>query len=87
MGYADAKADGIRIGEKNGAKVYYPRCFFCLSEVETCHYMRRRRIVCSDCQPLKKTLKKYYSDQESRTLFEAIDREAKQKQTADDGLS
>lgn len=87
MGYADAKADGIRVEEKNGAKIYYPRCFFCLCEVETRHYMSKRRTVCAGCQPLKKTLKKYYADQESRTLFEAIDREARQKQTADDGHS
>lgn len=85
MGYADAKADGIRISEKNGAKIYYPRCFFCLSEVETYHYMRKHRTVCPGCQPLKKTLKQYYSDRESRTLFEAIDREAKQK--VDEGLA
>lgn len=78
MGYADAKADGIRIEEKNGAKVYYPRCFFCLCEVETRHYMRNRRTVCSACQPLKKTFKNYYEDRESHTLFDAISREAEQ---------
>ena len=75
MGYADAKADGIRMESVKGRLMYYPRCFFCLAEVPTRQYLRSRRYVCRACQPSKKILKQYYEDRESRNLFDAIHRE------------
>ena len=81
MGYADAKADGIRMENVKGSLMYYPRCFFCLSEGPTRQYLRGRRYVFRACQPSKKILKQYYEDRESRNLFEAIHREREREKT------
>ena len=81
MGYADAKADGIRMESVKGSSMYSPRCFFCLSEVPTRQYLRSRRYVCRACQPSKKILKQYYEDRESRNLFDAIHRERERERT------
>lgn len=75
MGRADAKADGIRMITRRNQTVYYPRCFFCLNEIEVVSYLSKRHYVCSQCKPLKKTFHDYYSDKESKTIFEAISRE------------
>ncbi len=85
MGYADAKADGIRIELERRKTVFYPRCFFCLEEVKVSNYIRSRRYVCQACRPKIKTLKKYYDDRESKNLFEAISREREKAHRSEQG--
>lgn len=75
MGMADAKANGVRIADKHSYRVFYPRCFFCCKEIETRHYLSKRRYVCSECKPLIKTFRVYYEDRSSKSLFEAIQKE------------
>lgn len=77
MGVADAQQDGVRMGQGKYGTEYYPCCFFCLREVRSQNYIAGRRYVCPACKPLIKTFKAYYADKSSRTLFEAIDREAR----------
>lgn len=85
MGYADAKADGIRMEIERRKTIFYPRCFFCLGEVKTPNYIRSRRYVCQACRPKIKTLKKYYDDRESKNLFEAISREQENVHRSEQG--
>ena len=76
MGLMEASCDGVRVEKLKSGTIYYPRCFFCLSEVRSWSYISAHHYVCPRCKPLIKSFKDYYNDKESRTLFEAISREA-----------
>ena len=76
MGLMEASRDGVRVEKMKTGAVYYPRCFFCLSEVRSQNYKPAYRYVCQRCKPMIKSFRDYYNDKESRTLFEAISREA-----------
>ena len=76
MGLLEANRDGVRVEKLKHGAIYYPRCFFCLNETRSMNYIPKHRYVCKSCKPLIQTFKRYYDDKESRTLFEAISREA-----------
>lgn len=75
MGRAEAQRDSVRFERGEHGTEFFPRCFFCLQEIRSRHYVAERRYVCPACKPLIKTFKAYYADKASRTLFEAIDKE------------
>ena len=35
MGLMEASCDGVRVEKLKSGTIYYPRCFFCLSEVRS----------------------------------------------------